>query len=302
MLWLLFAFAAPMLWAASTHIDKFLVDSYFARGSVVGLLLYTSATGLLLAAAILVLRPNSWDLPLQSVSLMTASGVLTMVAMLFYLGALQTEPASSVVPWFQTAPLFGYALGYLILHETLSPHQIVGGGAIIAGAIGLSLNDDAAHRNLKVRLAVMMLICAFFIALSTAIFKLFAIEDEFWTTTAWTSVGQALFGLTLLVHPPSRRQVREMLGASTRRIAVVNAFNEVINLGGALAQRYALLLAPLSLVQAIGSTGPVFVFVFGLVLSFIRPQLRSAELSSSSLLRKAAAILVITTGVILISS
>ena len=28
-MWLLFAFSGPLLWAVSTHIDKFLVDKYF---------------------------------------------------------------------------------------------------------------------------------------------------------------------------------------------------------------------------------------------------------------------------------
>ncbi|HUA76728.1 MAG TPA: EamA family transporter, partial [Acetobacteraceae bacterium] len=115
MSWLLYAFAAPVLWAVSTHIDKFLVDAYFSRGSVAVLLIFTAAAGALLAPLIWLFQPGSFALPIEAIALIVGAGMLGMVAMLFYLDALQTEPASSVVPWFQTAPLFGYGLGYLLL-------------------------------------------------------------------------------------------------------------------------------------------------------------------------------------------
>ena len=97
-----------------------------------------------------------------------------------------TEEASVVAPWLQAAPLFGYGLGYLVLGETrspLSPHQMLGGVAIVTGTIILSLSDGFRAGGFKLRLAGLMLTCAFILAISTTIFKVFAVEDEFWTTT-----------------------------------------------------------------------------------------------------------------------
>ena len=34
MMWLLFAFSGPLLWAVSTHLDKYLVERYFKDSSV----------------------------------------------------------------------------------------------------------------------------------------------------------------------------------------------------------------------------------------------------------------------------
>ena len=51
----------------------------------------------------------------------------------------------------------------------------------------------------------------------------------------------------------------------------INGSNELINLGGGLGSRYALMLAPLSLVQAIGSTTTLFVFGFSVLLSVFFP-------------------------------
>ena len=81
----------------------------------------------------------------------------------------------------------------------------------------------------------------------------------------------------------------------------VNAVNELINLGGGLGMRYAVLLAPLSLVQAIGSTTTLFVFLFGVLLSLFLPKLGREDLSRRNLVQKGVSALLIVAGVYLIN-
>lgn len=45
MLWLLFAFSGPILWALSTHIDKYLVERFFKYSRVGVLLIFTALIG-----------------------------------------------------------------------------------------------------------------------------------------------------------------------------------------------------------------------------------------------------------------
>jgi hypothetical protein len=71
----------------------------------------------------------------------------------------------------------------------------------------------------------------------------------------------------------------------------VNAANEPINLGGGLGTRYALVLTPMSLVQAVGSTTRVFVFLFGVALSLLLPAFGREDLLRQQLTRKGAAAL-----------
>ena len=47
MTWLLFAFSGPVLWAVSTHFDKYLVERYFKHSDVAVLLFFTAFIGLL---------------------------------------------------------------------------------------------------------------------------------------------------------------------------------------------------------------------------------------------------------------
>lgn len=297
--WLVYAFSGPVLWAASTHLDKYLVDRYFKDSDVAVLLVFTALIGLVMLPFILWWQPAVLALGLKDVLVIAFSGVLYMSAMYFYLRALQGEEASVVAPFFQAGPLFGYALAYLVLGETLSRVQLLGGGLIVAGGLLLSLHPGGGRPRLK--LAVLMLVCAFILAVSSVIFKAFAVRDEFWSTAFWTYAGEALFGFGLLTIPAQRRQFIVLLKSNTGAVISVNAVNELINLGGGLGMRFALLLAPLSLVQAIGSTTTLFVFFFGLLLSLFLPSLGREDLSPRNLLQKGLCTALIAGGVLLIN-
>jgi drug/metabolite transporter (DMT)-like permease len=224
-----------------------------------------------------------------------------MGAMLFYLRPLQSEEASVVAPFFQAVPLFGYALAYFVLGERLSILQMAGGALIIAGTLIVSVRFDRNARVFKWRLAVLMLACGFAAALSGLIFKVFAIEVEFWVTTFWMFVGEAIFGTALLSIGSYRRQIVAVLRANTAALLTINGSNELINLGGGLGNRYALMFAPLSIVQAIGSTTTLFVFAFGVALSVLFPRLARETLSLRDLVQKGTAALFVAAGVALVT-
>ena len=64
---------------------------------------------------------------------------------------------------------------------------------------------------------------------------------------------------------------------------------------------FALVLAPLSLVQAIGSTTTLFVFGFGVVLSIFVPALGRENLSRRELLHKGLAAVLVAAGAVLVT-
>src|ERR1700728_1739540 len=215
MSWLLFAFSGPVLWDISTHLDKYLVEQYFKHSDVVLLLLFTAFVGVVFLPVIAFFEATVTVLPAGGAALVILSGVLYMGAQLFYLRALQSEEASVVAPFFQTSPLFGYVLAYFVLGETLSLLQLVGGAMIVLGALFVSIRFGQGFGAFKLRLAVLMLGCGFVLSLSSLIFKVFAIKVEFWTTTFWMFVGEAVFGAALLSVPSYRSQFIKMVRANT---------------------------------------------------------------------------------------
>jgi uncharacterized membrane protein len=299
--WVVFAFSGPVLWAISVHFDKYLVERFFKQSDVAVLLIFTAFAGVLLLPFIWLFGPPVTGTSAGNIALILCSGILYMGAMLLYLQALQGEEASVVAPYFQAGPLFGYVLAYLVLGETLSARQMAGGLLIIIGALTVSVRFDRGLRIFKARLAALMLPCGFALALSGLIFKIFAIEVEFWTTTFWMYVGEAVFGCVLLMIPFYRREFIALLRANTVALLSINGSNELINIGGGLGNRYALMFAPLSLVQAIGSTTTLFVFAFGVVLSLLWPKLGREDLSGRELVQKGIAAVLVAFGVALVT-
>jgi uncharacterized membrane protein len=301
MLWLIYAFSGPVLWALSTHIDKYLVERYFKHGSIAVLMVFTAIIGALALPFIWLFQPSVVALDPQSMAVIAVSGILYMAAIYFYLQALQTEEASTVAPFFQAAGIFGLILGYFVLGEKLSLWQIVGVLLIIAGSILLSFRLGQGPSHLKTRLVILMLTCALAIALSSLIFKFFAVRDEFWTTTFWNFAGQALFGVILMLIAANRRQFIRMMHTNSGAVLAVNGVNELINLGGNLGVRYTLLLAPLGVVQAISSTTSFFVLFFGIILSLFFPKLGREQIGFAGLVQKIIATTFIVAGILLIN-
>lgn len=299
MSWLVFAFSGPLLWAVSFHLDKYLVERFFKETSVAVLLVFTALIGLLMLPFILLYQPGVLALPTASILLIALSGVLYMSAMLFYLQALQTEEASVIAPLFQASPLFAYGLGYVFLGEALTVPQLFGGGAIVLGALLLSWQGKGVP--FKARLVALMLVCTFTLAIASLIFKIFAIRDAFWSTTFWTYAGEAVFGFGVLAVPSYGRQFVALFRRNRSALIAINGTNELINLGGGIGTRYALVLAPLSLVQAIGSTTTLFVFLIGVALSLFLPKLAREDLSLRYLATKGVAAILIGIGVALVN-
>jgi uncharacterized membrane protein len=229
MFWLVYAFSGPVLWALSTHIDKYLVERYFKHGSIAVLMVFTAIIGALSLPFIWFFQPIVFALDMQSMAVISISGILYMGAIYFYLQALQTEEASTVSPFFQVAGIFGLIFGYFVLGENLSLLQIVGVLLIIAGSVLISLRFGQRARRVKTRLVILMLACALASSLSSLIFKFFAVHYEFWSTAFWNFAGQAIFGMILMfvaaifcVRPAKLISSLPRLGKKSERITPKN--------------------------------------------------------------------------------
>ena len=136
---------------------------------------------------------------------------------------------------------------------------------------------------------------------SSVLFKYFAVHDDYWITTFWTFVGEALFGAAILGMPKYWKQFTALFKKSPGAVIAINGANELINLGGGLGVRYAYLSVPVALVSAISSTTTLFVFAFGLLLTMFFPKLGREDLSRNNLIRKGAAALLVAVGVAVVN-
>jgi uncharacterized membrane protein len=300
-MWLFFAFSGPVLWAASTHIDKYLVDRYFKNSDTAVLMVFTALIGLFMLPFIWWYDPRVLGISTTAIAVMIASGIFYMGAMLFYLRAIQVEEASVIAPLFQTSTLFTFAIAYVFLGERLKWIQIGGGALILCGVLFLSFDSSFRFRKLKMQLVFLMLACGLVLAVSSVVFKFFAVRDDFWITTFWTYAGEALFGVGIIVIPHYRQQFLALFRQSPGAVIAINGANELINLGGGLGVRFAYLTAPVALVSAISSTTTLFVFGFGILLTIFLPRLGREDLSTRNLVQKGVAAGLVAIGVALIN-
>src|SRR5262245_864586 len=306
MTWLAFALCGPILWAISIHLDKYLVERYFKDADVIVLLVFTALMGVAVMPVIAWFEPGVFQRDGLSMALMSLSGLLYMTGITFYLKALQGHDASVVSPFFQSSPLFGYVLAYLVLGETLTGTQLVGGLLIVFGVLSVSIvgrksREGVPREKVRWQLAALMLTCGFIMSLSTLIFKAFAVKDEFWATTFWMFAGEAVFGVVFISIASYRNEFLHLLRSNGKALIALNASNELINLGGGLANRYALIFAPLSIVQAVGSTTTLFVFAIGVLLTLCFPRVAHENLSARELISKGLAAVLVCIGITLVS-
>ena len=135
MSWLVFAFSGPVLWAISTHLDKYLVERFFKDTDVAVLVVFTALIGLLLMPIIAAFDPSVLTRDLSSIALMGLSGILYMGAILFYLRALQDHEASVVAPFDYAAMLWAFLFGYAFFGEIPTIYVFVGSAIVTASGL-----------------------------------------------------------------------------------------------------------------------------------------------------------------------
>lgn len=147
--WFLLAIIGPALWSISNHLDKYLLQTFFKGQGVGALIIFSSIIGTFMLPLILLIEPNVLNIaPWQAVA-NVINGVISIIAVLVYLYALQKDEASTVTPLFQIIPVFAFILGYFFLAETFSAQQLFGAFFVIAGGIMLSLDLENTKPKLK---------------------------------------------------------------------------------------------------------------------------------------------------------
>ena len=301
MSWLAFALCGPILWAISTHLDKYLVERYFKDADVIVLLVFTALMGVVLMPVIAWFEPGVFQRDLTSIVLMLLSGLFYMIGITFYLRALQGHDASMVAPFFQWSPMFGYVLAYLVLGETFTGTSFSAARSLSAASSRYRSARGRKRERFRWQLAALMLCAGFVLSLSTLIFKAFAAEGRVLGNRILDVRRRGAVRRRLSLHRPLSAAVPRSAARNGGALIALNASNELINLGGGLANRYALIFAPLAIVQAVGSTTTLFVFVIGVLLTLLFPASAARTSRPANSRRRAVAAVLVAIGVTLVS-
>lgn len=301
--WVYIALLSPALWAMTNHIDKYLIERELQDQKVGSLLLFSSLIGLVPLVLILIARPQVLSIAPWHGALIVLNGGVYVLGLLPYYYALQRDEASIVVPLFQTATIFSYGLGLLILGEQLTSQQLLASLLIISGAVLLSIELNVKSFTFKFKVFALMMLASCLNALNWLLFKVVAIQEEFWLTSFWEYTGFVAIGGCLLIFVRSYRQ-EFIVTIRCNRFSVIGlvAINEVISLAAKTATNVASLVAPIALVSTLHGLQPLFVFVYGILLTICLPRYVQEQLQPHLLLQKTIAIALSIVGTALLTS
>lgn len=301
--WFLIALLPPIFWSLTNHIDKYLLTKFFKGGAIGAVMIFSSSIAILLLPIIIVIQPSVLQNFNLSYLLIALNGTLYLLATLPYFYALEKDDASLTVPLFQMIPVFSFILGYIFLKETLNSTQIIGGIIIMISSIFISLNiSDIKKMQMKWDVFGLMALSSILYALNFIFFKHFAVETDFLTTSFWEYIGFGLFGIFLLLFIKNfRNGFLNVLKQNKLKVLGINGLNEVFNIIAKIAFNYATILTPVTMVWIINGLQPVFVFIFGILLTMLLPKISKEDISKKTLIQRIIAIVVITIGVYLIN-
>lgn len=302
-MWFILSLIAPALWSATNHLDKYLVSQKMKGGGIGALIIFSALIGLVVAPVIALFGPDVTQLTVWQAVAIMGSGAVYVSGILLYLYCILQDEASVVGALFQTVPVFCFLLALIFLGETLTTMQILGSILVVGGGVAISLDVHTKKRPaFKHSLFWLMTLSSLLVAISWLIFKIMAEQVDFWTATFWGYGGDIFVGLILLMAVGSyRREFVRVWKENDLSVIGLNGINELITVGGNIAFRYATLLAPLALVSVIGGTQPVFVFVYGILITLFFPKIAEEDISRKALWHKGLSIAVIVMGTIIMN-
>ncbi len=302
MSWFLIALITPITHAAANHIDKHILSRYLKGGQIGSLVLFSAFFGIVFLPFIGWFHPEAFAVGPRDIALLLVNGAFSVLALLFYFKALDRDEASYVVPLFQMVPVMSFVLGYVILGESLTAQNAAASLLIVSGSIVLAIEMGKGKWHMKREVLLFMVLSSLCITLNGILFKFVTGNVQaFWPSLFWDFAGKVVFGAILFFFLTNyRRAFFSFLRENKTSMLALVAVNELIFLIGEGALAFAVLLAPVALVQVVSGFQPAFVFVYGVLLTRFFPQFGVESMTKRHLLQKGIGIAVIILGTALL--
>lgn len=303
--WFGVAIIAPILWAASSLIDKgllaYLGEDENDSDPVFVLILYSMLFSIMVAPILFFIADGAVAVfSTTDTVLLWLAGIADAVAVILFLYTLEREDASIVAPFSQTIPIFGFIFGMLFLNEFLTATQIIGAGIVIVGSMLITADSKAPFAARITTIALALAASASFAAFDT-LFKLAATDAHYWAGLFWAHTGLLSVGVYIFAFRPiERAQFIHSIRTNGKLLFGFNIFNEILYAVGVFLLAWAILRAPIALVSTASAYQPVFVLIGGIILSRFLPSYFNENIGTKSIVFRFLAIaMVIAGGVIL---
>jgi len=297
--WILAGLGAAIASAVVTVLNKIILERHVASAE-----LFVIVSGVMhLPGALLLLVFVSFPgYDLAVLGLAVGSGAAWGTSLVVMFSMLRRQNVSIVTAVYQTAPVFVAVIAVIFLSERLGAAHWIAIFVTVAGAVLISLRRTRTGGGLVLGTwFFMMIVSSGLLAVGMTLSK--AALDQgmsVWNLHTVRSLGVATVMVLLMLRRNTAAELIELLRNRTGLALCV-----VTEGGLAFAALYlttlAIAMGPVALASTVLSARPMFVFLFGIILSLGIFKILSEPLDRASLIHRAVAIAMIFAGIATIS-
>ncbi len=294
--WILLSLLAPLFWAFSNFVDKYVLGKH-TKG-IFDFLFFSTITSWLFFLGILTF------VGLPDFTVYSLIPILTGMTLIysygFYGKALEQGDTSALVILFQLTPVVTLTLAFIFLGQSLSSSELVGFITVLVGGTIVSV-----ERNKKIFIKGfgMILIAILIWSVMTLCIDYGLTKMSFWHYFLLDNLGSALAGLTLFIIPSIRKQVMEGLKTAGVSKYIWFSWNNLLDFFGQMSIKKALAISSsVGLVSVITQVQSFYAIVIGLLLTIFLPHIIKEDISGKTLTKKIVGAIVMFSGIYILLS
>jgi drug/metabolite transporter (DMT)-like permease len=293
--WFVYALLAPILWAGCNVLDKIILEKHIKNPISYQIVIsFFDIIGIIILLIIAPISTNIFGFFMGIVI-----GIIGVIAVIFYNKSMKDEEASRVVPLAYISSIFIPILAYLFLGEVFGFQKYLGIIFIAIGSILISFKKTIKkwHFSSAVKF---MIISAFLWGISSIIAKYVLNSIDYFSLTLWQFLGYIVTIPVFLASNNIRENFWGCVKIFNKKTFSLMILNTIIYLIAILSFYFAISISSVSLVYAIVSTQPFFIFTYMLIITKVAPTVTTEKIDKSSITFKIIAICLIFIGTLLI--
>lgn len=299
------AIIAAIFYAATNHIDKYLISKAVKNADYRALILVsTIIAGGVMAIIYLFVCNFRLAFNLPSILLLLFNSALYTIANIFWFKALDRDDTTIVVIMFQLIPVFMLLLSPLVLSDQhINPLQLVGGLLITLAAVFLTY--EPTHKKFNKEKLITLAIMAF-VSLVYAIWfiieRYINQEHDFNQTILWSNITLFFVGIFIFVFIKSfRKSFSKMLKTNGPKVIGLNLVNEMLNSFGGVLSTFAGTFVSVALVSFVTQgVQPFAVMLIGLLITKLFPKIEKEKITKADIIKRIVTITICVIGLGLI--
>ena len=304
--WLILVAIAVVADAIRVFADNYITDVYFKGKESVSQKHFYGWFFVIMAIVMLFIFPVDFHaIPLYLIGFLVLAGCLNSLAGIPYYRAIEMDDTTNIAIFVQLAPIVYLILGWVALHESFSPHQLLGFAVILCGPFLVIATTRKRSRKLKIKAAIQASLYVIISVVANLIFVRASdvTEMSFIQDMIFVFLGKGIGNIIICGFKPTWIQrfntvVKKTKGKMLRPLII----NAIIGVTKDFTYRAALTLAPAVAIASVAtdSASPIVVFFLGILFTIIWPAFGREKLDKKSVLVHLIATVLVVAGIIIL--